>query len=57
VEAMQPESVEALQEYDGRGVDLTLIRRMQSMTPAERLAELQAFVDAVWKVRAARGEA
>ncbi len=54
---MQPESVEALQEYDGRGVDLTLIRRMQSMTPAERLAELQAFVDAVWKVRAARGEA
>lgn len=34
------------------GVDLTLIRWMLSLTPAERLRALQSFVNAVLKVRA-----
>jgi len=33
------------------GVDLTLIRWMLSLTPAERLQVLQRFVRAVLKVR------
>jgi hypothetical protein len=37
--------------YDSAGVDLTLIRWMLSMTPAERLAILQDFVDFVWDAR------
>jgi hypothetical protein len=52
---MQPEPAQTQQEYDARGVDLTLIRWMLDMTPAERLAALQSFVDAVWKAREARG--
>ena len=51
---MQPEPAQTQQEYDARGVDLTLIRWMLDMTPAERLAALQSFVDAVWKAREAR---
>jgi hypothetical protein len=43
-------------EYDRNGVDLTLIRWMLDMTPAERLATLQSFVDAVRKARGERGE-
>jgi len=35
--------------YDSAGVDVTLIRWMLSMTPAERLATLQDFVDFVWE--------
>ncbi len=35
------------------GVDLTLIRRMLSLTPAERLEALQDFINFV---EAARGE-
>lgn len=35
------------------GVDLTLIRWMLSMTPAERLDTLQQFVDSVLRIRAA----
>jgi hypothetical protein len=33
------------------GVDVTLIRWMLSLTPAERLEELQTFVDFVGEVR------
>jgi hypothetical protein len=33
------------------GVDVTLIRWMLSLTPAERLAQLEAFVDFVHEVR------
>ena len=33
------------------GVDVTLIRWMLSLTPAERLEQLQAFVDFVHEVR------
>ena len=36
VEAMQPEPAQTQPEYDARGVDLTLIRWMLSLTPAER---------------------
>jgi len=31
--------------YDSAGVDMTLIRWMLSLTPAERLATLEDFVD------------
>ncbi len=44
-------------EHGPDGVDLTLIRWMLEMTPAERLQTLQAFVDAVWRVRGDDGEA
>jgi hypothetical protein len=37
--------------YGSDGVDVTLIRWMLSLTPAERLAVLQDFTDFVWKVR------
>jgi hypothetical protein len=42
--------------YDSSGVDVTLIRWMLDMTPAERLQALQSFVDATWKVRGADDE-
>ena len=38
------------------GVDLTLIRWMLLLTPAERLQVLQSFVDATWKARGANDE-
>jgi hypothetical protein len=37
--------------YGSDGVDVTLIRWMLSLTPAERLAVLQDFTDFVWEVR------
>jgi len=51
---MQPEPVQP--EFDENGVDLTLIRWMMDMTPAERLATLQSFANAVLKARGQRGE-
>jgi hypothetical protein len=39
------------------GVDLTLIRWMLSLTPAERLDVLQGFVDSVLEIRARNSEA
>jgi len=39
-------------EYSEDGVDLTLIRWMLSLTPAERLEALQSFVDSVFAIRA-----
>jgi hypothetical protein len=42
--------------YDSSGVDVTLIRWMLDMTPAERLQVLQSFVDAIWKARGANDE-
>jgi len=38
--------------YSEDGVDLTLIRWMLSMTPAERLQVLQQYVDSVLSIRA-----
>jgi hypothetical protein len=39
-------------EYSEDGVDLTLIRWMLSLTPAERLAWLQSEVDSLLTLRA-----
>ena len=39
--------------YGSDGVDVTLIRWMLSLTPAERLAVLQDFTDFVWEAAAA----
>ena len=39
--------------YGSDGVDVTLIRWMLSLTPAERLAVLQDFVDFIEEVKAA----
>ena len=44
-----PEATESA--YDSSGVDVTLIRWMLDMTPAERLQVLQSFVDATWRAR------
>ena len=49
-----PEATES--PYDSCGVDVTLIRWMLDMIPAERLQVLQSFVDATWKARGANGE-
>ena len=49
-----PEAAECL--YESSGVDVTLIRWMLDMTPAERLQVLQSFVDATWKVRGMHDE-
>jgi len=38
--------------YSEDGVDLTLIRWMLSLTPAERLQVLQQYVDSVLNIRA-----
>jgi hypothetical protein len=40
-------------DYSADGVDLTLIRWMLSLTPAERLEVLQRHVNSVLKLRAA----
>jgi hypothetical protein len=39
-------------EYSADGIDLTLIRWMLSLTPAERLQVLQRFVNSVEEIRA-----
>ena len=44
---MEPE----LAEYSSDGVDLTLIRWMLEMTPAERLETLQSFIDSISELR------
>ena len=42
--------------YSEDGVDLTLIRWMLSLTPAERLQALQQYVDSVLTIRAWNSE-
>ncbi len=37
--------------YNEDGVDLTLIRWMLSLTPAQRLEELQRQVSGIWRLR------
>ena len=54
---MEPELEGTESPYDRSGVDLTLIRWMLDMTPAQRLEALQAFVDSVWQVRGGDDEA
>jgi hypothetical protein len=41
--------------YDSSGVDVTLIRASLSMTPAERLDELEDFLDMVLQARRLNG--
>jgi hypothetical protein len=43
--------------YSEDGVDLTLIRWMLSLTPAQRLQMLQDHVNAVWSIWNANGRA
>jgi hypothetical protein len=50
---LEPNEQYALEPaYSPDGVDLTLIRWMLSLTPAERLGVLQDFVDFVAEARA-----
>ena len=51
VAAMEQKQSET-SEYSENGVDLTLIRWMLSLTPAERLQVLQQFVNSVQEIRA-----
>jgi hypothetical protein len=44
------------QEYSPEGVDLTLIRWMLSLSPAERLQVLQNAVRSILRMRAARNK-
>ena len=46
-----------LPERSEDGVDLTLIRWMLSLTPAERLAAMQNYVDTVIDIRTKNAEA
>ena len=55
-ERMEPPPEAQESPYDSSGVDVTLIRWMLDMTPAERLQVLQSFVDATWKARGANDE-
>ena len=48
---------DALLGYSDDGVDLTLIRWMLSLTPAERLEALQRYVDSVATIRARNSQA
>ena len=42
-------------EYDERGVDVSLVRWMLSLTPAERLQVLQEHVDEIQQIREFNG--
>lgn len=43
--------IDAQSAYAPDGTDLTLIRWMLTLTPAERLDVLQGFVDALWELK------
>ena len=45
----------SLTDYSEDGVDLTLIRFMLSLTPAQRLEYLQGHVNAVLAIRSLNG--
>jgi hypothetical protein len=48
---MTPDDNEPLTDYSEDGVDLTLIRWMLSLTPAERLEFAQQFANRVLTIR------
>jgi hypothetical protein len=48
---MAPESAHQRETHSEDGVDLTLIRWMLSLTPAERLDELQRNVSSILSIR------
>jgi hypothetical protein len=52
-----PENDDPLPDYSPDGVDLTLIRWMLSLTPAERLQFLQNHVNGILAIRALNGRA
>ncbi len=47
---------EELQERDEEGVDLTLVRWMLSMTPAERLRAMQEFANSILRLKEAAND-
>jgi hypothetical protein len=49
--APQPQPAHAEPAYSEDGIDLTLIRWMLSLTPAERLEVLQGFADSLAEIR------
>jgi hypothetical protein len=49
---LQPEPAAGVPSISENGVDLTLIRWMLSLSPAERLEVLQQFVTSVERIRA-----
>ena len=53
---MTPKDHEVLTDYSEDGVDLTLIRWMLSLTPAERLAVLEGHVSDILVIRALNGD-
>ncbi|MGA2576792.1 MAG: hypothetical protein ABSH24_12290 [Bryobacteraceae bacterium] len=56
---MEPDERSTADEpaYSPDGVDLTLVRWMLSLTPAQRLDVLQGFVDSVMEIRATNRKA
>ena len=48
---MDPDPAEPLTDYSDDGVDLTLIRWMLSLTPAERLQMLQTYLNRIRRIR------
>ena len=48
---MEPDEQTKLTDYSEDGVDLTLIRWMLSLTPAERLQVLQRHVNRILSIR------
>jgi hypothetical protein len=50
-EEMEPESADEIKTQSEDGVDLTLIRWMLSLTPAERLDALQSTVSSILSIR------
>ncbi len=51
IDEFDPRSAPPAPDYSEDGVDLTLIRWMLSLTPAERLAFLQNHVNAIQSIR------
>jgi hypothetical protein len=50
-EGMETDDLDGLTDYSPDGVDLTLIRWMLSLTPAERLEFLEQHVNAIRAIR------
>jgi hypothetical protein len=50
--SVEPDEQTQLTDYSEDGVDLTLIRWMLSLTPAERLQVLQRHVNRILSIRA-----
>jgi hypothetical protein len=49
--SVDPNQIDQLPSYSEDGVDLTLIRWMLSLTPAERLEVLQSAVNSIIDIR------